>query len=155
MTKALTPEEAYKWATARCARGEQCRHDIGEKLRERGLADAVCQQLLDRLEDEGYINEERYARAYVHDKFRFDHWGRVKIQQALRLRHLPDHLIRQALEEQIDEEAYLAALTALLSRKADSLTDTDPRQAAQKLLRHAVSRGYEPHLVFQIMGSDL
>lgn len=152
--KPLTPHEAYKWATARCARGEQCRHDIGEKLRERGLADAVCQQLLNRLEDENYINEERYARAYVHDKFRFDHWGRVKIQQALRLRRLPDHLIRQALEEEIDEEAYLAALTALLNRKADSLTDDDPRQAAQKLLRHAVGRGYEPHLVFQILGSD-
>ncbi|MCQ2266789.1 MAG: RecX family transcriptional regulator, partial [Bacteroidaceae bacterium] len=143
--KNLTLHEAYKWATARCARGEQCRHDIGEKLRERGLADAVCQQLLDRLEDENYINEERYARAYVHDKFRFDHWGRVKIQQALRLRRLPDKLVHQALEEEIDEEAYRDALTTLLNRKADSLavphTDMESRQLAQKLLRHAVSRG--------------
>lgn len=149
MKQELTSQEAYNWAAERCSRGEHCRHDIGEKLRQRGLADAACQEVLDRLEDEGFINEERYCRAFAHDKFLFDKWGRLKIREALRLRRISGAGVEEILNEAIDEEQYRQHLEELLLRKRATLHDDDVRVVYQKLVRHAASRGYEPAAIFE------
>ena len=77
--KPFNEDSALLWATSRCAQRECCRQDIKKKWMEGGLDDATCERLLDRLEDEGFIDEARYARAYVHDKLEYDHWGRLKM----------------------------------------------------------------------------
>lgn len=148
------PANHYNWATALCARSERCRSDLAAKLRLRGCPSAEATALLDRLEREGFIDEERFARAFVADKFRFDRWGRIKISQHLRLKGISSATISEALG-QIDEEEYLKALTAFItSRTARATGDAEPSDPAeayairQKVARAAISRGYEPHLVF-------
>lgn len=149
----MLPPEAYQWATGRCARSEQCRSDIADKLRQRGLPKEELEPLLDRLEDEGYINEERYCRAFVSDKYRFDRWGRLKIAAALRQRRIAESLIGAALEEVIDEEVYLLNLRDLIAKKAASLCPDRGPSAPEKdkIVRFVASRGYEPHLIFSIV----
>ena len=150
--KPVSPNEAYAWATQRCARSEQCRSEILEKLRQRGLPVNEAEALCDRLEDEGYIAEQRYADAFVHDKLLFDHWGRVKITQTLRMRGISSDKISAAFEKNYDDTAYREALTHLLEKKAASLpSEEDVYKRMEKLVRFAASRGYEPELIFEII----
>lgn len=144
---------AYQWASARCARRETCRRDIESKLRETDLAPAVVEEVLERLESEGFIDHARFARAFVHDKLEYDRWGRLKIAQALRLKGIDRSEIAIAMDETIDEKQYADILRRLLIAKQRTLRfdPGDEREAyvaSQKLLRFAVSRGFESHLVF-------
>lgn len=152
--KPFNEDSALLWATGRCAIRECCRQDIKKKWREGGLDDDVCERLLDRLEDEGFIDESRYARAFVHDKLEYDHWGRIKMTQALRLKGIGRRTIDDAMKEVIDEARYRDVLRSILQQKARTLTfDPEDRaetyKALQKLVRFAASRGFEPELIFQ------
>lgn len=152
--KPFNEESALLWATSRCALRECCRMDIQKKWREGGLDEDTCERLLDRLEDDGFIDETRYARAFVHDKLEYDHWGRLKMAQALRLKGISRKDIDAAMAEVIDETHYRDILRDILRKKAASLTfDAEDREesykALQKLVRFAASRGFEPDLIFQ------
>ena len=147
------PNAAYEWAASRCARAEYCRADLARKLADAELAQADIERVLDRLEDEHFIDHERYARAFVHDKFEYSQWGRVKISQALRLKKISRQLIQSALDEVIEPTRYAETLLALLRHKRRSLvydpTDRKARFAAsQKLVRFGGSRGFETDLIF-------
>ena len=147
----MTEETAklYAWATARCARSEACRADIRLALARRSVYGEAADSLLDRLEDEGYIDEARYARAFVHDRSRYDRWGRIKIGAALRQKNIASSLINAALQTEIDETEYAATLRALLAAKRRSVKADTPEQLRQKLVRFAASRGFEADLIFQ------
>lgn len=152
--KPFNEDSALLWATNRCALRECCRQDIRKKWMEGGLDDATCERLLDRLEDEGFIDEARYARAFVHDKLEYDHWGRLKMAQALRLKGIARRTIDEAMAEVIDDAKYREVLRGVLERKFNTHHfDADDREEAykamQKLVRHAASRGFEPELIFQ------
>lgn len=152
--KPFNEESALLWATSRCAQRECCRQDIKKKWLEGGLDDGTCERLLDRLEDDGFIDENRYARAFVHDKLEYDHWGRIKMAQALRLKGISRQKIDAAMAEVIVPEHYREVLRSILQQKARTLNfDTNNREesykALQKLVRFAASRGFEPDLIFQ------
>ena len=106
--------------------------------------------LLERLVNEKYIDEARYAEAFVSDKFRFDHWGRIKIGHALRQKGIADSLISEALEH-IDEDEYRTLLTDFIESKRRTTKGDTPYAINQKIARAAITRGFEPHLVFDLI----
>lgn len=138
----------YLWATSRCAQKEYCRSEIAAKLRTKGASADEAEDLLNRLEEEHYIDELRYATAFVSDKFRFDHWGRIKIRYALRQKGISDSNIDEAMD-QIDEEAYTKALCDFINAKRRTAKGDTPYAVNQKVARAALSRGYEPNIVFE------
>lgn len=145
--KPFTEDVALQWAMRECARREYCRHDLAGKMRAKGLGEESIARILDRLTAEQFIDEARYAQAFVHDKMAYNGWGRLKVREALRMKRLADADIRQALAD-IDSEAYSRSLRRLLKSKAASLDfDPDDEQeafkATAKLLRFAASRGFE------------
>ena len=147
---------ALNWATARCAQRECCRYDLERKLRETPLSPADVEAVLDALEDEHFIDAGRYARAFAHDKFEYDGWGRLKISQALRQKKFSAREVETALAEVIEEAHYLEILQRVLASKIRTLSfDADDRRealkATQKLVRFAASRGFEPHLIFDTL----
>lgn len=152
--KPFTEDTALQWAASRCALRECCRYDIRKKWTEGGLDADACERLLDRLEDEGFIDEDRYARAFVHDKLEYDHWGRIKMTQALRLKGIGRSTIDRALAEAIDDARYREVLRQCLAQKLRTLS-FDPAnreetyKSVQKLVRFAASRGFEPELIFE------
>ena len=152
MKKELSPEEALFRAAALCSTGERCRHDISEKLAQWGVAPAAAAKIVKHLVEEGYIDEARYCRSFVNDKWRFDRWGRVKMRYALKQKGLPDVSIQSALDT-IDESEYRDCLRELLDKKRASLAG-DEREIRAKLLRFAASRGFEPAVVFAVMGTE-
>lgn len=141
----MTSDEAYRYATGRCARAELCRADLRPKLLARGLVPADADALLDRLERERYLDERRYAAAYVHDKLTYDRWGRLKVRQALRLKGVAAEAVDEALAA-VDEAAYRAGLDALMAAKRRTLKAPDAYTLRLKLLRFAAGRGFEAHL---------
>lgn len=114
--KPISPAEALNKATAYCTLCERCISEVSKKLTTWGVPPAEQQRIIDRLQDEGFINEERYCRAFVNDKLRFNRWGRVKIRAALYEKRLPREYITQAIE-QIDEEQYMQTLRDLIAAK--------------------------------------
>ena len=146
-------ESLYRRAGAYCARRETCRGDLEKKFRAADIAPDLIDRVLQRLEDEKFIDEQRYARAFVHDKAAFARWGRIKIRNALRIKGISRENIAIALEEAIDEKTYRQTLRDLLSAKLRTLKfDPSDRRAtylaAQKLARFAASRGFEAEAVF-------
>lgn len=145
--KELTPTEAFNKAAAYCARSEHCISEVQEKLCTWGVDDAeLCKTIITRLCDEQYIDEERYARCFVRDKFRFNRWGRIKIAQALRAKHIAASVCQTALEE-IDEADYLQTLRELLTAKTRSIKAQNDYERNGKLIRFAIGRGYETEAI--------
>ena len=142
MRKECSAEEARFKAEAYCSASEHCRADVLAKLYQWGAPEDVWEDILKHLEKERYIDESRYAIAYVRDKYRFNQWGRIKITQALRMKQIAAVSIFEALEE-IEEDEYLSVLTSLLKKKLRSVKASNDYERNGKLIRFAVSHGYE------------
>ncbi len=153
-TESPTPEALYLWATSRCAVKEHCRSEIKEKLLQKGATVSVADALLERLEKERYVDEERYARAFVSDKFRFAHWGRIKIRYALQLKGISPQLIDEALSG-IPEEGYRDELLSFIESRRRTVKADSPYALKQKLARAAINRGVEPGAVFDLLNKEI
>ncbi len=148
--KQLQEGEALNKAAAYCTLCERCISEVSTKLIAWGVSNTSRHNILEQLQKEKFIDEERYCRAFVNDKIRFNHWGRIKIISALREKHLPQEYISTAIS-QIDEEEYLATLSAVIASKRKELKGADDYAAKQKIMRFAASRGYEPALIMNII----
>lgn len=151
-----TEQELYEKLAARCARAEYSAKDIFQKVVRQGLPPETAQRIVDRLTDEGFLNEERYARAFVHDKFLFDHWGRRKILAALKQKGIAVPFISDALSL-INQQDYRNTLLSLLVARNHQLKEPDTHRRHQKLLSFAASRGFEADIAYsaveEIIGS--
>ena len=137
----------YQAMTALCARREYCCADIAEKLRKKGATQEQTAVLIDRLIEEGYIDEGRYARAFVHDKTLYNGWGRVKVAQQLRAKGICNAHINEAMTS-ITEEQYAEVFHKVLQAKRRSIKGETDYEVRQKLARSLISRGFEPSYVF-------
>lgn len=149
--KKVTPEAAFNKMAALCSLSEHAESDIRERLQKAALSDEEIQKIIVRLYEEDYLNTSRYCRAFAHDRLRFAHWGRVKIQQALRMKGLPQSDIKEAIDNLPDDE-YLAALQATLEQKARSIGDDDEYARRAKLIRFAAARGFTPSEILDELG---
>lgn len=129
-------------AAALCARSEQAPGDIRDKLVKWGLSQSDVNQVLQQLVEQGFINEERYAKAFVKDRFAFNGWGKIKIAYQLRQKGIPDEIINEAMTA-IDDSQYRDRLIGLLEDKWRSVKDREPRAAWAAMMRFAASRGFE------------
>ena len=124
-----------------CAYQERCPSEVRQKLREWQIEKEKAEQLLKKLVSEGYVNEERFAKAFARGKFKIKSWGIAKITHELRRRNISDASIAQALKE-IDTEEYQHTLSKLAKQcLAKHKTETKLAQK-QKLFRYLLSKGY-------------
>ena len=138
----MTEGEAFDRMAAYCASAEHCRSEVAEKMQRWGVDYGVVEHVVERLVCEKYIDEERYCRAFVNDKFKFDKWGKRKIAQELHMKKIPSDVAWRHLNG-IDDEEYLATLNGLIAKKRKSIHADNEYLQAQKLIRYAVSRGFE------------
>lgn len=149
-----TPGEAYSRLADRCAMTEISTGEALEKLRRMGLRGPRAEAIVQRLVDERFIDDERFARAWVRDRFGLARWGRRKIRESLILKRVDSAIIRQALEEEIDPEAYYENLADALRSKARGMSEPLTREERMKLARFAASRGYEPDLIMEMIADE-
>jgi len=140
-TKPMTEEAAYSRLASLCSRAEQCPFDLKRKMALWQLPEGAEQRLITRLRQEQYVDELRYARAFAHDKFLQNKWGRTRIAQELRRRAIADELIEEALTEIPDEESE-ETLSRLLRQRLRSTRGKNDTEVFLKMLRYSVGRGY-------------
>ena len=145
---------ALKRAMSLCAGREICLSDIKQKLNGWGVEDQDKQKIIDRLIDDKFIDERRYALAFVKDKFLYNKWGKIKLSAALRMKNIADDAIREALDS-IDEEIYRAALKSIITNHRKTLKSRSLYDLKGKLLRYGMSKGFESHLIYDLLNEDV
>ena len=153
MKKEMTEQEAYLQLAALCAQAEHCQQEMRDKMRRWELDETVQNRIIDRLIKERYVDDERYARAFVKDKIRYNKWGRRKVQQALWMKRI-DADIQQRVLDEIDEKEYLDVLRPLLKQKRKSIKAESDYELNQKLLRFALGRGFGFDIIRQCLNVD-
>jgi regulatory protein len=137
-----------------CSRQEKCSSEIRKKLAGYKLSAQEIDRIIEILSKENYINDERYAISFAHDKFRFNKWGRIKIEYELRHKGIGDRHILKALES-IDKSEYLHMIKSELIKKFKKDKSSDRYVMKSKLMRFGQSKGFETELVFNIIDEIL
>lgn len=143
----LTPQEAYARLASYCAQAERSPSDLRRRMQRLELEEELQAKLLTRLEEEGFVSGERFARAFVHDKHRFNGWGPRRLEHELRRHGIASSVIATALEELEEEtsaENEEPRVLQLLRAKQRSLpAGLERRKAYDRLMRFGLYRGYD------------
>ena len=133
-----------------CDYQDRCKKEIFTKLDSYELSESDKSFVVDFLQDEGYINDERYCRSYVKSKLSLKKWGVNKIKLSLIAKGVDRDIIDEVVSE-IDQDSYKEELVNLLKNK--KINETDPYKKKAKLIRYAVGKGYSYSLVMEVLGS--
>lgn len=150
----MTENEAYLRLEELCSRGEYSAAEALERLRRWEINPAAARAMVQQLIDSRFIDDERFARAYVRSKVAYARWGRIKISQMLRAKGIDAQEINKVMEDEIDYDLYCTNLADLLRSKARSMPETLEREHRDKLLRAALSRGYETSLILEMLSEE-
>ena len=148
--KIIDEQLALEKAASYCAYQERSQQEVRDKLYEYGLWPQAVENIIVKLIGEGFLNEERFAKAYATGKFRQKAWGKIKIKQGLKLKRVPDVLIKKALNT-IDVDAYEATLHNIIEKKAALLKEKEGYKRNYKLQQYAMGRGFEADLIKDIL----
>lgn len=146
----MNEQEGMARAQAYCSAAEHCKADVRAMLERKNLEPDAIERILKRLEEDGFIDEGRYARAFVHDKVRFDRWGRIKIAQALAVKRIPRDIVSDALLS-IDEDEYMAALREVVNARLKTVKGASDYEIRMKTMKSVSARGYEPSLIGKML----
>ena len=153
MKKEMTEQEAYLQLAALCAQAEHCQQEMRDKMKRWEIDETVQNRIIARLVKERYIDDERYARAFVKDKIRYNKWGRRKVEQALWLKRIHED-IRKCVLDEVDDEEYLNVLRPLLKQKRKTTKAQNDYELNQKLIRFALGRGFTFDIIRQCIDVD-
>ena len=153
-TKYISKKEATIKAQNICAQQEKCESDIRKKLYDWKANPIDFDEIIKNLINDKFIDEQRYAISFAKEKFRFNKWGKIKIEFALRQKKISSNYILNALSE-IDESEYDSVLENELTKKLKTIKDTDEYTIKSKLSRFAISKGFENGKVFDMVSTIL
>lgn len=145
-----TTQEIFARVAALCSRSEQCSTDIHKKITAAGLSSEEAEDIIEKLKAEKFIDDERYIRSYVSDKFKFNKWGKVKIRHYLKMKGFPDEFIQNGLDE-IDTEKYHETLIKTLKEKARKVKKENNYEKMGQIIRFAQNRGFEPEIIHRYL----
>jgi len=152
--KYLTKEQAIQKLKHFCGYQERCHLEVREKLYDLGVSNTLHDEIVSTLIEENYLNEERFAVAFVGGKFRVKQWGRVKIKHELKQKQISEYNIRKAMKE-IDEQDYYNTLRKLYEEKWNSLRGEKNRFIKlSKTRNYLLQKGFESDAVKEVAGGD-
>lgn len=139
--KPMSEEQALARLTALCASAEHCTGEMIDKMTKWEISEEAQARIMEHLVKNKYIDDERYCRAFVHDKMEYNHWGRRKIEQALYVKHV-DKVIQKAVLDEIPDEDFIDILRPLIVQKRRQTRANSEYEMNMKLMRFAASRGF-------------
>ncbi|CAA0158969.1 Regulatory protein RecX [Tenacibaculum maritimum] len=137
-----------------CAYQDRCHKEVEKKIAEYNLIPEARASILIDLIQDGFLNEERFAKSFARGKFRIKKWGKQRITRELKLRDVSSYNIRIALKE-IDENDYIATLYELIAKRNNSISETNLYKRKKKIMDYMVYRGYEYELLFMAINDFL
>ncbi len=139
--KPISEEQALARLTALCASAEHCTGEMIDKMTKWEISEEAQARIMEHLVKNKYIDDERYCRAFVHDKMEYNHWGRRKIEQALYVKHV-DKAIQKTVLDEIPDEDFIDILRPLIVQKRRQTRANSEYEMNMKLMRFAASRGF-------------
>lgn len=149
----MTYEMALQRLSALCASAEHCEYEMTEKMRKWEVEESDCERIMEYLRKAKFVDDERYARAFVKDKIKYNKWGRRKVEQGLWAKHIAED-IRQRVLDEVDESQYKSVLTDLMKSKRRSIKAANDYEMNRKLIKFALSRGFDYSIVRHCIDCD-
>ncbi len=150
--KPISIEMAIAKAETLCSRAEYSQTEILKKLMSWGIGHGDAKQIIDELIDNRFIDNERFARAFVAEKVEFARWGVKKIYMGLRAKGIDHATIKEALAG-INAEKYYQNIIDLVKAKAKTLEEPTAYENRSKILRFMLSRGFEGATVAKVLNN--
>jgi len=141
---------ALNKAMVLCSSREYCCEDIRSKLTVLGVDNVDSEKIIGILLEENFLNESRYAAAFVQDKFKYNKWGKVKIAAHLKFKKVNSRVINTALDS-IDNELYIRSLHDIIENHRKMVKSKNQYDLKAKLLRYGLSKGFESSLLYEIL----
>lgn len=139
--KPMTEEQTLARLTTLCASAEHCTGEMIDKMTKWEIPEEAQARIMEHLVSNKYVDDERYCRAFVHDKMEYNHWGRRKIEQALYVKHV-DKAIQTKVLDEIPDSDFIDILRPLLDQKRRQTRADNEYEMNIKLMRFAASRGF-------------
>ena len=149
----MTYEMVLQRLTALCASAEHCEYEMTEKVRKWEVEESDRERIIEYLRKAKFVDDERYARALVKDKIKYNKWGRRKVEQVLWAKHIAE-AIRQRVLDEVDDSEYKSVLADLLKSKRRSVKASNDYELNMKLIKFALSRGFDYGIVKQCIDYD-
>ncbi len=147
----LTYENAFSRAAGMCAKCEQCSTDILKKLSLWGVSMSDSTKIIKKLKELNFLDDNRFAKAYTHDKLHFSGWGKNKIRQGLWAKRIHPDIIEKAFDE-IEDDEYIEITARVILNKIKSTGKlTFNRESKIKLIKFAMQRGFEYSIIADII----
>lgn len=137
-----------------CIYQDRCFKEVETKLRAYGLLPESIDFILEDLIKDNFINEERYCKSFVRGAYRYKKWGRKKISQALKQKDITKKCIEIGFRE-IDENEYFEMIQKEIVKKTSTINEKNTYKKKQKIIRFALSRGYEYQIIEEIISTIL
>ncbi len=150
--KSYTVVEATKVLENYCSYQERCHKEVEKKLYELNMISEAKENIMLHLLQHGFLNEERYARAFVRGKFSIKNWGKRRIINELKFKDISSYIIKVALKEIHDDE-YLNTLHKIAEKKLPFLKENNTFKKRNKLSTFLISKGFEPELVYKVVNN--
>jgi len=151
--KIITTLQALEKAKKYCANQEHCQFDVRIKLFTWNINGEKAEWIIGELICEGYLNEERFARAFARGKFNIKSWGKQKITTELKKRNISEYCIQKALSE-INEENYSTRLKDIAEKWLNKHKNETLIAKKQKLFRYLASKGYQTDEIWNFINKS-
>lgn len=145
----MTEKDALQKAMNWCSKMERSTFDVQMKLYSWGMSAIQIKEILKKLEEDGFLNADRYIESYIKGKLIYKKWGKVKIKYHLKVKGFKEETIDKYLDEIVNEDEYLQMMLEQLRKKNSSLEDEDEYIRKSKIINFGASRGYETELALQ------
>jgi len=151
----FTPKQALPKIKQYCAYQERCHSEVREKLFGFGINKNEVDDLISKLIEENYLNEERFAVQFAGGKFRVRQWGRIKIKYQLKQKQVSEYCIKKGLAA-INHDDYINTLSKLAGLKLKTIKGEKNNFLKRKQLQdHLRMKGYETDLVNEVVNEIL
>ena len=152
--RTYTVDEAQKKLESYCAYQERCHKEVKSKLKEMKMIPEAVDKIMVHLIQNNYLNEERFAKAFVRGKFRIKKWGKNRLNRELKFRDISKYSIDSALKE-IDLQEYYLTLDELVKKRIAQVKEKNPYKRKRKVADYLLYRGWEPNLVYEKLNEYL
>jgi len=152
LQKAYSLDEAQKKLEFYCAYQERSHKEVVTKLKDMRMIPDAIDVIVVHLIQNNFLNEERFAKAFVRGKFRIKKWGKNRLKQELKRKDISKTIIDIALKE-IDADEYLETFYALAEKKVETIKEANSYKKKKKLADYLLYRGWESPLVYDVVNT--
>lgn len=148
MSDRLSINEAQLKLEYYCSYQERCHQEVVQKCYDLELKSNEVDTVVVHLLQNNFLNEERFARSFARGKHRIKGWGKTRIINELKMRHISAPNIKCALTEIADEE-YQETLDRIAEKHWDSITERNPQKKKKKFCDYLLRKGWESNMVYE------